>query len=102
MSMRPVMRQTTTVSQKVPVMETRAWRAGLRVTAEEATSGAEPMPDSLEKMPRLKPNCRAKVRVEPMAPPEAPAGVKAPTMIWRTASPRNSMFMPMMMRQQIT
>ena len=72
------------------------------MVAEEATSGAEPRPDSLEKMPRLKPNCRARVMVEPTAPPAAPAGVKAPTMIWRIASPRNWPFMPMMIRQHTT
>ena len=81
MSMRPVSKQTTTVSQNVPVMETSAWRAGFFVVAEDATNGAEPMPDSLEKMPRLKPNCKARVTVEPTAPPAAPAGVKAPTII---------------------
>ena len=30
---RPAMRRTTTVSQKVPVADTRAWRTGLRVWA---------------------------------------------------------------------
>ena len=54
-STRPVIRQMMTVSQNVPVMETSAWRLGLRVFAAEATSGAEPMPDSLEKSPRAKP-----------------------------------------------
>lgn len=72
------------------------------MVAEEATSGAEPMPDSLEKMPRLKPNCRASVTVEPTAPPAAPAGVNAPTMIWRMASPRYWPFMPMITRQHTT
>ena len=48
-STRPVIRHTTTVSQKVPVADTRAWRTGLRVWAAAATMGAEPMPDSLEK-----------------------------------------------------
>ena len=102
MSMRPVSKQTTTVSQNVPVMETSAWRAGFFVVAEDATNGAEPMPDSLEKIPRLKPNCKASVTVEPTAPPAAPAGVKAPTIIWRIASPRNWPFMPMMMMQHAT
>ncbi len=57
-STKPVSRQMTTVSQKVPVMDTRAWRAGLRVAAAEATMGAEPRPDSLENRPRAQPNCR--------------------------------------------
>ena len=51
----PVIRQTTTVSQKVPVADTRAWRTGLRVWAAAATMGAEPMPDSLENRPRAIP-----------------------------------------------
>lgn len=36
------MRQTTTVSQKVPVADTRAWRTGLRVWAAAATMGRNP------------------------------------------------------------
>ncbi len=48
----PVKAQMTTVSQNVPVMDTSAWRAGLRVDAAEATMGAEPKPDSLENRPR--------------------------------------------------
>lgn len=38
-STRPVIRHTTTVSQKVPVADTRACRTGLRVCAAEATVG---------------------------------------------------------------
>ena len=50
-STRPVIRQTTTVSQKVPVLDTRAWRTGFLVCAAAAAIGAEPMPDSLENKP---------------------------------------------------
>ena len=39
---------TTTVSQKVPVEDTSAWRTGFRVCAAAAAIGAEPIPDSLE------------------------------------------------------
>lgn len=45
----PVSAHITTVSQKVPVEETSAWRTGFRVWAAAATIGAEPNPDSLEK-----------------------------------------------------
>ena len=66
---RPVMRQTTTVSQKVPVADTRAWRTGLRVWAAAATIGAEPMPDSLEKRPRAIPYLADIMIPEPTSPP---------------------------------
>ena len=51
----PVKAQITTVSQNVPVEETRAWRTGLRVCAAAATMGAEPSPDSLLNNPRAMP-----------------------------------------------
>ncbi|MDD4788749.1 MAG: hypothetical protein PHO07_16375 [Pirellulales bacterium] len=54
-STRPVMKQTTTVSQKVPLDETRPWRTGLVVRAAAATIGALPRPDSLEKRPLAMP-----------------------------------------------
>ena len=54
-STRPVIRHTTTVSQKVPVEETSAWRTGFRVCAAAAAIGAEPIPDSLENSPRATP-----------------------------------------------
>ena len=41
----PVMAQTTTVSQNVPVEETSAWRTGFLVCAAAAAMGALPMPD---------------------------------------------------------
>ena len=77
---RPVMRQTTTVSQKVPVEETSACRTGLRVWAAAATMGAEPIPDSLENRPRAMPYRAAVIMPEPMRPPAAAPGVKA---IWQ-------------------
>lgn len=51
----PVMAHMITVSQKVPVDDTSAWRTGLRVWAAAATIGAEPMPDSFENSPRAIP-----------------------------------------------
>ena len=51
----PDSRQITTVSQKVPVDETSAWRTGLRLCAAAATIGAEPKPDSFENRPRATP-----------------------------------------------
>ena len=52
---KPVNAQMMTVSQKVPVDDTNAWRTGLRVCAAAATIGADPKPDSLEKRPRAIP-----------------------------------------------
>ena len=52
---RPVMAHTTTVSQKVPVIDTRACRTGFLVWAVAAAMGAVPRPDSLEKSPRAMP-----------------------------------------------
>ena len=51
----PVRAQMITVSQKVPVDDTKAWRTGLRVCAAAATIGAEPKPLSLENRPRAIP-----------------------------------------------
>ena len=83
----PVSAQMTTVSQKVPVMDTRAWRAGLRVEAAEATMGAEPRPDSLENRPRAQPNCSAIMMPEPTAPPKAAFEVNAHSRMSPSASP---------------
>ena len=44
--------------------------------AAAAAMAAEPMPDSLEKMPRATPICRA-IRKPPIAPPTAACPVKA-------------------------
>ena len=54
-SVSPVSRQMTTVSQKVPVMDTRDCLTGFLVFADAATIGAEPMPDSLENRPLAHP-----------------------------------------------
>ena len=51
----PVSAQMITVSQKVPVMETRDCLTGFLVLAEAATIGADPIPDSLEKSPLANP-----------------------------------------------
>ena len=51
----PVIAQTTTVSQNVPVEETSAWRTGVFVCAAAATIGALPSPDSFENRPRATP-----------------------------------------------
>ena len=51
----PVIAQTTTVSQNVPVDDTSAWRTGFFVCAAAATIGALPSPDSFEKSPRAMP-----------------------------------------------
>ncbi len=89
----------TTVSQKVPVMDTSAWRAGLRVAAAEATMGAEPRPDSLENRPRAQPNCSASIRPEPSAPPKAALAVKALSTMRQSAGQTSSQFMPRMTTQ---
>ena len=74
---RPVIRQTTTVSQNVPVLDTRAWRTGFLVCAAAAAMGAEPIPDSLEKSPLAIPYCMASMMPLPTSPPAAAPGVNA-------------------------
>ena len=78
---RPVKAQMMTVSQKVPLEETSAWRTGLRVWAAEATIGALPIPDSLENSPRAIPYRAASITVLPTKPPPAASGEKADTQI---------------------
>ena len=68
---RPVIAQTTTVSQKVAVEETSAWRTGSRVCAAAATIGALPSPDSFEKRPRATPKRSASRMPAPRKPPTA-------------------------------
>ena len=101
-STRPVMRHTTTVSQKVPVEDTRACRTGLRVWAAEATRGAEPMPDSLENRPRATPKRRAMSRPWPTRPPATAPGVKARRRMAPMAGRSVSKLMPRMMMQPST
>ena len=96
-STRPVIRHTTTVSQKVPVADTRACRTGLRVCAAEATSGAEPMPDSLENSPRATPKRMAAMSPCPTSPPAAAPGVKASRRMVDTAGARKSQLIARMM-----
>ena len=54
-SVMPVSAQITTVSQKVPVIDTIDCLTGFFVFAEVATIGAEPIPDSLENNPLAHP-----------------------------------------------
>ena len=56
------------------------------VLAEAATSGAEPRPASLEKIPRAIPFCRAMSTVAPAKPPTADVAVNAELKIKDTAS----------------
>ena len=65
----PVKAQTITVSQKVPVEETNAWRTGFLVCAAAATIGALPRPDSLENNHREIPNRIASLTPAPTNPP---------------------------------
>ena len=51
----PVNEQTMSVSMKVCVIDTSAWRTGSRVCAAAAAMPADPRPDSFEKMPRATP-----------------------------------------------
>ena len=74
---RPVIAQTTTVSQKVPVEETSAWRTGFFVIAAAATIGALPRPDSFEKRPRATPNRIASFIPAPRKPPMAACPLNA-------------------------
>ena len=82
MMVKPVIVQTTRVSMKVWVMDTRAWVTGSFVWAAAAAMPALPRPDSLENMPLATPNCTACRTIAPAKPPAAAAGVKA----WVTTS----------------
>ena len=73
----PVMAQTITVSQKVPVMDTSACRTGLRVWAVAAAMGAVPRPLSLENRPRAMPYRQAIISAPPAKPPAAACQPKA-------------------------
>ena len=73
----PVMAQITTVSQKVPVLDTSAWRTGFRVCAAAATIGALPIPLSLLNSPRAIPYLAAIITVAPTNPPPAAEGLNA-------------------------
>ena len=73
----PVKAHITTVSQNVPLAETKACLTGFRVCAEAATIGAEPIPDSLENKPRAIPYRAANIMVLPAKPPPAACGIKA-------------------------
>ena len=98
---RPVIVQTTRVSRKVPVMETRPWRTGSLVLAAAAAMGAEPRPASLEKMPRAIPCCMA-TSILPAMPPATACGLKAPTTMSANACGMAVTLAPRMMRQMRT
>ena len=87
-STRPVIRQTTTVSQNVPVEEISACRTGLRDCAAAATIGAEPIPDSFENKPRAQPYRQAVMIVLPINPPAIARGVNAACTISSIAGSR--------------
>ena len=86
----PVIAQTTTVSQKVPVEETSACRTGFFVCAAAATMGALPRPDSFEKRPRATPNRIASFIPAPRNPPRAAWPLKALDRIRRKVAGRVS------------
>ena len=65
----PVKRQTTKVSMKVPVIVTRPPFTAESVLALAAAIGAEPSPDSLEKIPLLMPILTTSRKVIPVAAP---------------------------------
>ena len=65
----PVRRQMTTVSQKVPVIDTSACLFGFFVFAADATRGALPIPDSFEKRPLAKPYLSVTESKYPPVPP---------------------------------
>ena len=93
--------QTTRVSRKVPVMETRPCRTGSLVLAAAAAMGAEPRPASLEKMPRAMPCCMA-MSMLPTAPPVTAWGVNAPTKMSANACGMAVILAPRMIRQTAT
>ncbi len=65
------------VSMNVPVIETRPCSTGSSVFAAAAAIGAEPSPDSFEKIPRATPAWIAVITVAPAKPPVAAFPVKA-------------------------
>ena len=78
----PVNEQTISVSMKVWVIDTSAWRTGSRVCAAAATMPADPKPDSFEKMPRATPKRIACATPAPRNPPVAAVPVNA---LWKTS-----------------
>ena len=78
---RPVIRQTTTVSQKTPVEPTRAGLTALAATEAAEACGAEPIPASLENRPLAIPARAAEMMLLPTKPPAAALKVKADEMI---------------------
>ncbi len=85
---------TMIVSMKVWVIDTRPWRTGCLVLAAAATMAAEPMPDSLEKMPRAMPYWMAWATTEPRKPPAAAVPVNASEKIRANAPGRACQLRP--------
>ena len=82
---KPVIVQITMVSINVPVMDTRPCLTGSFVCAAAAAIGAEPRPDSFEKIPLAIPFCIA-INTVPTTPPVTAFGLKAPFTIKATAA----------------
>ena len=83
---RPVTEHTTSVSRKVCVIDTSAWRTGSRVAAAAATMPAEPRPLSFENTPRAMPKRSAVATDAPSMPPPKAVGVKAALNVTYSAS----------------
>ena len=98
----PVMAQTTTVSQKVPVDDTSAWRTGFFVCAAAATIGALPSPDSFENSPRAMPKRIACMIPAPRKPPTAAWPVNALETMRLSVAGSRSMCITIRMRQPST
>ena len=68
------MAHITTVSQKVALMEIKAWLEGWEVLAPAAAMAAEPRPASLVNNPRAIPYLAAVLRLPPIKPPAKAVG----------------------------
>jgi len=98
---RPVIVQMISVSIMVPIMETRPCLTGSSVWAAAAAMGALPRPASLEKIPRETPFFILR-NMEPITPPVAALGEKAPLNISPNTAGTCSMFMIITPRARIT
>ncbi len=98
----PVIRQTTMVSKKVPVMEIRPCFAGSFTFAAAAAMGELPRPDSFEKIPLAIPILTASITPAPRKPPLAAVPVKAELTIRAKVSGIFSRFSVIITRQPST
>ena len=94
---KPVMVHTTIVSINVWVIDTSACLTGFGVRVAAAAMGAEPRPDSFEKIPRAIPSLTAIMTVAPKNPPVAAEGVKADLKIRAKMPGREEMFIKRIM-----